>query len=254
MFNRIELFKKRSFEKKIQLSVFALILGIMVLAPMVSAAENPNHYVVPVDSKFLGNTYGGWSADWWKWVVSIPADRNPLSATGNFNAAIGQSGDVWFLAGTLGGPTVNRNCKIPAGKALFFPIINAEGSKVEGNGKTPEELRAYAKGLIDHVTVREVTVDGHPLIHLDKFRVESKPFVFKLPLKNILVSPDGSTAPAGPSLAMSDGYWIMLKPLSEGDHYIHIRGVAVFDDDPKNIFTFETDVTYHLIIVKPERY
>ena len=72
MFNGVELFKKLSFGKKLRLSVVAIILGIMVLAPMVAAAGNPNPGVVPVNSNFHGKTYGDWSADWWKWALSIP--------------------------------------------------------------------------------------------------------------------------------------------------------------------------------------
>src|SRR5665647_1767554 len=39
MSNGVELFKKLSFGKKIRLSIIALIVGIMVLAPIVAAAK-----------------------------------------------------------------------------------------------------------------------------------------------------------------------------------------------------------------------
>ncbi len=78
MSNGIKSLKECLYGRKLRLSVVAIILGIMVLAPMVAAAGNPNPGVVPVNSNFHGKTYGEWSAEWWKWVLSIPADRNPL--------------------------------------------------------------------------------------------------------------------------------------------------------------------------------
>jgi hypothetical protein len=242
MFNGVGLFKKLSFGKKIQLSIIAIILGIMVLAPMVAAAGNPNPGVVPVDSKFFGKTYGDWSEEWWKWALSIPADRNPLlDTTGDF-CAERQSGNVWFLAGTLGETGVVRNCEVPFGKALFFPIINSEASiKEKIYGSNEEELRASVKSDIDKVTFTEVTVDDTSLTHLNNYRVGSDLFVFWLPKNNIL----GLTVPPHSSKAVTDGYWIMLKPLSAGQHVIHIHGKAKMSET----FTFETEVTYNLNVV-----
>jgi len=51
------------------------------------------------------------------------ADINPLLDQTGANAAIGQSGPVWFLAGTTGG-TAERAITVPAGKSLFFPLVN----------------------------------------------------------------------------------------------------------------------------------
>jgi invasion protein IalB len=47
--------------KKIRLSVAAVILGLMVLAPMVMAAANQNPGVLPINSKPYGLSYGEWS-------------------------------------------------------------------------------------------------------------------------------------------------------------------------------------------------
>src|SRR5665647_2192813 len=75
MSNGVELIKKLSFGKKIRLSIIALIVGIMVLAPIVAAAKNPNDGIVPVGPEYLGKTYGEWSAEWWTWVLSIPLSK-----------------------------------------------------------------------------------------------------------------------------------------------------------------------------------
>ncbi len=235
---RNETMKKLNSGKGLRLSITAIILGLMMLAPVVAGAANQNPGILPPDSKPYGLSYGEWSAKWWQWALSIPTDRNPLiDTTGEF-CGEEQSGNVWFLAGTFGG-SATRTCTIPAGKAILFPIINAECSTVEGNGETKAELSACAKDLIDLVTVKEATVDGVSLQNLDSYRVQSPLFTFTIPPDNILGIDTGGTSES--SNSVSDGYWILLAPLSVGEHTVHFRGVV-----PE--FNFETEVTYELTV------
>lgn len=245
MFNGVKSLKEFCHGKGLRLSLIAVILGIMVLAPMVSAAKNPNPGVYPVDSVICGKTYGEWSAEWWKWILSIPTSVNPFmdDGSGKF-CAKKQSGDVWFLAGSWVG-TTEVKCKVPAGKAIFFPIINNECSTIEGYGETEGELRNNTKDIIDGVTVIEATVDGKPLKQLKKYRVESPLFEFKLPGDNVLkefglIVPEFEGAKS--SKSVSDGYWIMLEPLSPGEHEIYI-----YSKLPK--YDFETEMTYYITVV-----
>lgn len=172
-----------------------------------------------------------------QWALSIPLDHNPLTDTTGEFCAEGQSGDVWFIGGIISTQPspiqVTRTCTIPAGKVLFFPIINAECSQIEGNGNTEHELRACAKNMIDNVTIKEVTIDGREIDVKNKYRARSDLFVFTLPKNNIL------GLSAGSSKAVSDGYWIMLTPLPKGQHVIYIHGGA-------EVYNFETKVTYYI--------
>ena len=43
----------------------------------------------------------------------------------------------------------------------------------------------------------------------------------------------------GPTKAVSDGYWVFLKPLNEGDHIIEFHGVQPH---------FRTQVRYRLTV------
>ncbi len=73
-----------------------------------------------------------------------------LTVTGE-HCAEGQSGPVWFLAGT----TTNihwakRRCIIPMGKAILFPIIVSQFSFHEvPHIKTDKELISYTAKDID---------------------------------------------------------------------------------------------------------
>src|SRR5947209_4560004 len=107
-----------------------LAAGLVAMSPFLAIASST---VVPPDQTYAGKTYGQWSAAWWQWAAPMPAQASPVSDTTGVHCGVKQDGPVWFLAGTSGG-TVTRQCTIPNNLGIFFPIINAECSSVEGNG------------------------------------------------------------------------------------------------------------------------
>ncbi len=151
------------------LTLLIATLWLTTALPDRALGDAPDLGIVPVDETYLGLSYGEWSAKGWQWALSLPVDRHPLFDTAD--CSTGQSGRVWFLGGTflageispgviLGQAT--RNCTVPSRRALFFPIVNAECSTLEGNGTTDAELRACAKSFTD-LTVKytlDCTIDG----------------------------------------------------------------------------------------------
>jgi len=217
-----------------------------------------------------GKTYGEWSAAWWQYVLSIPQSQNPLlDATGAL-CGQGQSAPVFFLVGTFTTEVVNGDvfgtanrsqCTAPAGKPLFIPILNAECSTVEGNGTTDAQLRECAHGLVNNVTELSLEIDGKKVSGLSPkapvFRADSPLFTFNLPTDNILgesCPPAGQPAgtlplrlcPPGPSPSVADGYYVLLEPLSPGEHTIRIQAKAQPINAAENSFTL--DVTYELLV------
>lgn len=109
--------------------LLAIALGAVMSTPALAQGKfddpfggggNTNPGILPPQSKPYGKTYGQWGADWWRWALSIPADSNPILDPTGASCGLGQSGPVWFLAGT-GGAAVTRECSVPAGRALFSP-------------------------------------------------------------------------------------------------------------------------------------
>ena len=50
-----------------------------------------------------GLTYGRWTVEWWRWLLSIPASVSPaLDESGKYASLNQPSEDVWFLAGKVG--------------------------------------------------------------------------------------------------------------------------------------------------------
>ena len=242
--------------KKILIGI-SLVWGLLVPA-LVPVAANPNPGVLPPKAHPFGHTYGEWSAAWWQWAFSLPIDAHPLFDTEDCSA--GQSGKVFFLGGTLASTEiapgvflgkVSRQCRVPTGKALFFPIANIECSTIEGNGEDEKTLSECATFLAGFITDLEVTVDGVSLQGLDQYQVQSPLFVFgPLPDNNILES-FGLDAPAGAtSPAVSDGVFLMLAPLCAGSHTIHFTGaltLSVANGDPFDL-DFRLDITYHVTV------
>jgi hypothetical protein len=227
------------------LAVAGLIVGLSIVPQPGAFAAGQQADVFPPEENVFGLSYGDWSAAWWQYVLSIPADTNPIFDTTGANCDIEQGkSPVFFLVGA-GAEPVTRTCTVPSGRALFFPIINVECSNVEPPpffGETAQELRECAAELVNGVGVEtlQVVVDGKQVQNLEDFRVQSPLFDFILPPgDNFLGLPDVTSGSA-----VSDGYWLMLKPLSPGNHVIHWEGAFVSGPGAG----FSQNVTYNLIV------
>lgn len=228
------------------------ILSFGAPSAQASGGNQGNPGILPPQSHPYGRSYAEWSAAHWQWTYSLPADHHPLTDTADVSS--GQSGQVWFLGGTWAPTTdlhgnligiADRQVTIPTGKALFFPIIDAEQSLAEG-GTSEADCRAVANSFADHATGLSCTIDGRPLEHLSAYRTESPFFPFgPLPANNLLGLPEGTT-----TSAVSDGYFVMVAPLSAGQHTIHFTSAFVFTMAADGFdFSFSLDITYHLNVV-----
>jgi hypothetical protein len=205
------------------------------------------------DGVQFGATYGEWSARWWQWLLGIPADRNPnLDSTGAF-CGEGQTGRVWFLAGTFGGEPVTRTCTVPSGKGIFFPVVNTVTfAPIPTEGIAA--LRGQAAGFVDGTTQLRVTLDGTALRGLRDLRVQSPAFSMVVPVGGLLgagaceplfvplTDPPLPPEPQGLlcNPAVADGFWVLLSPLRSGEHTLRFRA---------EVGDFRVDVTYKLNVL-----
>jgi len=110
---------------------------------------------------------------------------------------------------------------------------------------TYAELRTCAKGMIDPVDNVTAEIDGVPIQNLQEdYRATSPLFTYgPLPDNNVLQL-WGINAPAGAtSLSVADGFYLMLAPLSVGQHTIHFTGT---------VGSFTLEITYNLTVA-PKR-
>lgn len=221
------------------MEVFGLFVMLIGVTPLVSA-DNINPGVFPVNSKPYGLSYGEWSGKWWQWLTQIPSNVNPINDKTGANCAQRQSGPVWFLAGSSGGAAV-RNCVIPAGKAILFPAITTECSYAEDSTlKTEDQLRSCAING-DQGGISQFTLDGMNLKSLQTYSIQSPLFNFTFPKDNIF------SARPGPTQSVSDGVFVMLQPLSPGNHTVHSKGVVIANPS-LGTQSFSTDATYNLVV------
>ncbi len=143
--------KKNSVSFAIIHSILAIpILTALFLSPQLSysSPSSPTNInggneieLFTTTSNPYGLTYGQWTARWWQWAYSIPRDVHPAYDDNGSYCAEGQSGPVWFLAGSYEHPA-DRYCTIAAGKAILLPILNSECPYAEfPNLNAEEELR-----------------------------------------------------------------------------------------------------------------
>ena len=189
--------------------------------------------IFQINSKPYGKSYVKWTEKWWQWLFSIPKDQSPVLDKTGENSNKEQSGPVWYLVGTTGNRSrARRACVIPYGKSILFPIIVSQFSCTEKPSKSRQELVSDAAKDIDLTSYLEVIIDNIRLSGLSRYRIQSY-FSLKLVKGNIWNLKPGWT------WAASDGFWVFLKPLSEGKHAISFEGI-----EPN----FNTKVHYNVTI------
>jgi hypothetical protein len=246
----------KSFAAVAAVSALTFLAMATQYLPNVFAHDNERESgkIFDRDSLVYGRTYSDWNAAWQQWADSIPTANHPLFDNGD--CSVGQSGPVWFLgrkfvaAGGAGSfDNVVRDCIVPAGKALYVAIYNAEDSVLEESslgGSHPVqigELRAVTAAVMDGVTDLAMQVDGEDLRDIkERFRMQSPAFEFTLPADNFFSAiGEGPFAAGTYSPAVDDGYYAMVAPLSIGHHTIHFHGTAGI---------YVLDVTYHIYVYR----
>lgn len=227
------------------LAIFGLVAMMICLFAVPTWADDDG-------AKGSLKKYGKLAAKWWQWAVETGA---PGGGPGPTDCSIGQKGKVWFLAGTFGTTEVREcNDPIPRGKSLFFPLVNAytdnfdceaigiraEDCTVQVKRENVDSIFSYStmslleelyfgEGSDSYACQMSVTVDGKPVNHkYPIIRIQSPPF-------NLPNAPE----------SIADGFWVLVQPLSKGDHTIQFIG-GLCEDGSGPLFT--PDVTYNFTV------
>jgi hypothetical protein len=233
------------------LSAIAVLILSMAASAIPAAADTgvATPGVVPPWTTAYGRTYSQWSAAQWQWEIeqknvnsSPVVDPTPGTASNPeiVDCGLHQSGRVWFLAGItfLQSYTVAyRTCSVPAGVALFFPVVDSWQDDLNCPGQLPstltgDQLRQNVEQQTNTVVPgsMSVTVDGRSVQGLfdssTAYRAPVGGFSYTLPVNNALsqLCPDpfpAGTMPPNPPGAFADGVYIMLAPLGVGGHRIN---------------------------------
>ena len=245
----------------------AAILVAFCGGPLRAGPGTGNHPgILPPNSTPGDLSYPEWHVAWWNWSMSLPANINPnfqvdneedLTAPapyplwfGDYDASVGNSGNVWFLAEAY--TTVVRDITIPSGKTLVFPLQN---HMAWGWPPEPPEAQAWMRFYLDLVlTTADISceIDGVPVTNLERYRAQSPAVPMVLHENNLAGLPPGEYG-----MMVDDGYYLILAPLSVGTHTIHWTSSLTlvpywnpWDPPPEPPFPQGSqEVTYHITVV-----
>ncbi len=166
--------------------------------------------VFPKDTAPFGLTYGEWTQKWWEWLLSIPKTKSPAIDSNGMHSDVNQTIPfVKFLCQTIEGvdELPNRFTTLECSHSVLMPIINWLSISPD-DGSNDEQLLETARQKMDVIKELRVSMNGITFgRELMEFRSTSPCFDVELPENNIL---DMST---GIHRAVSDGYWLFLKPM-----------------------------------------
>ena len=233
------------------LAVVILTAVIVVGVAAIAQAANPNPRVIPPNANAYGATYEQWAERWYAWALSYPSELNPWADPTvpdnpfGTHPDYGQSGKVWFLAGNFKAGTYIRGTlevplTVPAGKALFFPLLNnAYFGFATDPPMSDSDIDWLLEYLASTVVGQPVTceIDGVPVVSPERYTVQTakaNPFQIALPTDNLFgFLPEW--LPLSPCWQV--GTYLLLTPLSAGPHTIHFAAPD-----------FPLDVTYNLMV------
>ena len=202
-----------------------LITAVSVLAALEFPTRSSAAELIPPGERIAGVSQADWSVKWWQWAFSFNRAESPVSDQTGERCHWQQKGGVWFLAGTYGTKRTERACTVPAGKILFFPLINYVVYPPSGSPEECTRMKQSAAEYTDNPSALVLEIDGQRFPNLQPHRLVSKG-CFAL-FSN------------SPKNAASNGYYVAIRPLTRGTHVINFGGI---------LQTSTQAVTYTLIV------
>jgi hypothetical protein len=203
----------------------------------------------------------GWTVEWWKWLLSKSNEESPFMVVGHAGSdryIAGQPNDVqrrcmreygrsvWFLCPSPYSGDRMIRIDLPTGlwSILAAPYISAASQEMYPSLKTTAQLRKLVEddeaGLYDLWAKLDGTSLNGCIVKMTDVPFE----IDNVPIKNMLgMNKKIVQEKRGKIKMVQYGHWIWLKPLSPGDHLLHLHGYSR---------TYELDVKFQLNVKGPE--
>jgi hypothetical protein len=241
---------------KVPLSSLLLAIGCSQADPKPTPSSNTpeplSHEVLPPDADLGGMTLAEAGADWWRWALEHPVTNNPvMDETGAF-CEEGQSGDVFYLAGTFTSDTsVERTCVTTHTGTFLIPIGNIAwdncGTPPE-DVVTDQELIDGVNSLLDEFDSASLVIDGDTIgttiADFAQYRTEVTAYSFTNPATDSLYALWGGPFDGVCDPSYAAGYYVPFKVSSPGEHDIALHAGTSIDG-------WSIDVHYTLKVQDP---
>ena len=162
------------------------------------------------------------TAQFWRWLYSIPVGVDPFSDTTGVNCGINQKGDVWFLAASINGNS-STTCTVPDDKTIVSAVFASIDDypcpdptfQPPPNQSLEDFLLQDDAPFVDGATTM-ARLDGRPL---SVKHIKSRLFSFTAAASVSVFDP---CVTGSPQLGVSDGYFVFIEPLHTGDHILEL--------------------------------
>lgn len=228
------------------------IRGLLAVAIICTLTACDDPVVIQADDS-TRELYEAQAQKWTRWALGQPhSTSSPIADGTGEHCDVGQSGKVWYLAGTFGG-AAERSCTIPHNRHLFFPLVNRwginPGTSVDDEAAQTEFIDFFVGYFAEN---REATcaltlrLDGEDLLGTDLEELDELLYVDVLDPFEVEINADNWATEfgfeGGITPTLTDGHFALLRPLDPGEHVLEIGG-AVCDGEE---ISFETSVVYEL--------
>jgi hypothetical protein len=214
--------------RQLRRAALAAILLALVASSTTIAAAPAKGFLAP-DARPLGRSLTDLATAWARWGFGS-AEHNPNI---EFRCEPSQLDPrIWFLPVSFGGETENH-CDIPSGTFLVMFAGGTECSQAEAepyHGDDAADLASCVDETLADLTYVEVTADGKPTTNLSAYVAESA----------AVLLPPGNLFSDDPTLSMTKGYFLVVRPMSPGTH--HLSAYDEFD------FGFSGAVNYTITV------
>ena len=190
---------------------YALPLAASLLLVAAQAASAQTAPLIAPSQPIAGASQEEWSKRWWRWALSFDDDDSPVTDPDGSQCAAGQSGPVWFLAGTYGTARTIRSCHVPAGKTLFFPLVNELAVEPDDADESCASLKRRAARQTPASSALVLEVNGRRFKGLDAPRQATR--------RCFHLVEDDDTMAAG------NGFYVALGPLKRGRYTLNFGGI-----------------------------
>ena len=189
--------------------------------------QQPGFFIYPPQATVEGKTTLGWTAEFWRYIFSLPASVNPELVAADCD--VGQTGPVFFVPGEQL-DVYARSCTVPAHTPVLWPIWSTFN---DYPCPDPTFQPAPGQSLVDFLTqgarapddaVKNLaaTIDGRS-VDLSNARFTTGLVTFTGD-PSLTATLDGCVT-GHQQVGVSDGWFVLLR-LSPGDHTLVVTAIA----------------------------